>query len=238
MWPVREVKSPPRKGSPMSAVEIECGKSHTEQRILSFTKADRDRIAQNFPDKIAVSVAGSASQEFPLRPYIAAILDQIQPPALKIAIAVRGEPDDLDTIEIDDIQLKVMGNTTGTFKIADVEISYAFDADILPGEMTAEPCECEHGGEGRQKSRTFKCTWEIEISIEPGIGGVYEIEEFEITVTSPCYCPDHEYDEVESEGDDDDDDDESGDDDRDGDDRDDDGKRKKSGKKKAKRRGK
>jgi hypothetical protein len=236
----------------MAAVEIECGKSYTEQRILLFTKADRDRIAQNFPDKIAVSVVGSGSQEFPLRPYIAAILDQIQPPTLKIAIAVRGEPDDLDTIEIDDIQLKVMGNTTGTFKVGDVEISYAFDADILPGEMTAEPCECEHGGEGRQKSRTFQCTWEIEISIEPGIGGVYEIEEFEITVTSPCYCPDHEYDEVETEGDeddvddddddddDDDEDDESDDESGDDDDRDDDdGKRKKkSGKKKAKRRGK
>jgi hypothetical protein len=155
----------------MAAIEIECGKSHTEKRILSFSEADRDRIVQNFPDKIEVSGAGSVGQEFALRPYIKAILDQVQPPTAKIAIAVRGDPDDLDTIEIDDIQLKVTGNTSGTFKVADVEISYAFDADILPSEMTTPACECEDG-EGRQRSRTFKCTWDIEISIVPGIGGM------------------------------------------------------------------
>jgi hypothetical protein len=222
----------------MAAIEIECGKSHTEKRILSLGKADRDRIVQNFPDKIEVSVAGLGSQEFALRPYIKAILDQVQPPTLKIAIAVRGDPDDLDTIEIDDIQLKVTGNTSGTFKIADVEISYAFDADILPSEMTTPVCECEHG-EGRQRSRTFKCTWDIEISIEPGIGGIYEIEEFEITVTSPCDCSDHEFEEAESEGEepDEDDDDEDESDDRDDDDDKGKGKgKKKSGTKKAKKR--
>jgi hypothetical protein len=227
----------------MAAIEIECGKSHTEKRILSFSEADRDRIVQNFPDKIEVSGAGSGGREFALRPYIKAILDQVQPPTLKIAIAVRGDPDDLDTIEIDDIQLKVTGNTSGTFKVADVEISYAFDADILPSEMTTQACECEHG-EGRQRSRTFKCTWDIEISIEPGIGGIYEIEEFEITVTSPCDCSDHEFEEAESEGeesddddvDDDGDEDESDDEDRDDDDDDDDDKGKGKGKKAKKRR--
>ena len=232
----------------MAAIEIECGKSHTEKRILSFGEADRDRIVQNFPDKIEVSGAGSGGREFALRPYIKAILDQVQPPTAKIAIAVRGDPDDLNSIEIDDIQLKVTGNTSGTFKVADVEISYAFDADILPGEMTTQACECEHG-EGRRRSRTFKCTWDIEISIEPGIGGIYEIEEFEITVTSPCDCSDHEFEEAELEGeepdddeeDDDDDEDESDDreDDDDGDDDDDKGKgkgKKKSGTKKAKKR--
>jgi hypothetical protein len=232
-----------RKGSAMAAIEIECGKSHTEKRILSFNEADRDRIVRNFPDKIEVSVAGSGGQEFALRPYIKAILDQVQPPTLKIAIAVRGDPDDLDTIEIDDIQLKVTGNTSGTFEVADVEISYAFDADILPSEMTTTACECEHG-EGRQRSRTFKCTWDIEISIEPGIGGIYEIEEFEITVTSPCDCSDHEFEEAESEGEEpDDDEDDDDEDDSDGEDRDDDdddkgkGKgKKKSGMKKAKKR--
>ena len=120
----------------MAAIEIECGKSHTEKRILSFNEADRDRIVRNFPDKIEVSVAGSGGQEFALRPCIKAILDQVQPPTLKISIAARGDPDDLDSIEIDDIQLKVTGNTSGTFKVADAEISYAFDADILPSEMT------------------------------------------------------------------------------------------------------
>jgi hypothetical protein len=220
----------------MAAIEIECGKSHTEKRILSFSEADRDRIVQNFPDKIEVSGAGSGGREFALRPYIKAILDQVQPPTAKIAIAVRGDPDDLDSIEIDDIQLKVTGNTSGTFKVADVEISYAFDADILPGEVTTQTCECEHG-EGRRRSRTFKCTWDIEISIEPGIGGIYEIEEFEITVTSPCDYSDHEFEEAESEGeepDDDEDDEDEDEEESDDEDRDDDDGHKGKGKGKKK----
>ena len=228
----------------MASIEIECGHSHTERRDLSFTKADSDRIAQNFPDKIAVSVAGFGGQEFPLRPYIKTILDQVTLPTLRIGVAVRGEPDDINSIEIDDIETKVMGTTSGAFKVANVEITYAFAVDVMPSEASIEACGCEEGGEGQRKSRTFKCIWEIEISIDPGLAGVYEIEEFEITVTSPCLCPDHEHD-TESEGDeleedehDEADDDEDEHDDRDpDDDDDDDGKgNKKSGKKKSKAR--
>lgn len=234
----------------MASIEIECGHSHTERRDLSFTKADRDRIVQNFPDKIAVSVAGLGGQEFPLRPYIKTILDQVSLPTLRIGVAVRGERDDIDSIEIDDIEIKVTGTTSGAFKVANAEITYAFAVDVMPSETTVEDCECEHGGEGHRKSRTFKCIWEIEISIDPGIAGVYEIEEFEITVVSPCHCPDHEHDD-ESEGeeseddehdesDEDEDDDEHDDDDHDDDDHDDGGDddegkgKKKGGKKKSK----
>jgi hypothetical protein len=226
----------------MAAVETACGSSHVESRVLSFTKADKDRILQNFPEKIAVSVSGFGGQEFPLRPYIKAILDQVQPPAVKITIAVRGEPDDVDSIEIDDILLKVTGATAGTFKIGDTAIAYSFDADILPGETVLEACECEEGGEGHRKSRTFACTWDIEISVEPGIAGVYEIEEFEITVASPCICPDRAFEVDESEDgefeDERNSDDDHGDDDGHGDDDEREGKKKKSGKKKAKGRGK
>jgi hypothetical protein len=234
----------------MGPIEVECGKSHTERQTLSFTKADKDRILQKFPDKIVVSVAGFGPQEYPLRPYVKAILDQVEPPELKVSFAVRGEPDDIDTIEIDDVEMKVIGTTSGTFKVGDVGIDYAFDADILPGEITIETCECEHGGEGQRMSRTFKCTWELEVSIDPGTSGVYEVEEFDIVVTSPCDCPDaYEADDDEhgddhdDEDEDDDEDDEDEDEDDDSDDEEDDEeeggkKKKKSGKKKAKGRGK
>jgi hypothetical protein len=112
---------------------------------------DRERIAQNFPDKIAVSVAGFGGQEFPLRPYIKTILDQVSLPILRIGIAVRGEPDDIDTIEIDDIQIKVTGTASGAFKVANAEITYAFDVDIMPSETTVEDCEC--GGRGVRRRR-------------------------------------------------------------------------------------
>jgi hypothetical protein len=242
-----------RGDSAMGPIEVECGKSHTERQTLSFTKADKDRILQNFPDKIVVSVAGFGPQEYPLRPYVKAILDQVEPPELKISFAVRGEPDDIDTIEINDVEMKVIGTTSGTFKVGDVTIDYAFDADILPGEIAIESCECGQGGEGQRMSRTFRCTWEIEVSIEPGTSGVYEVEEFDIVVTSSCDCPD----EYESEGeehddgengddeedeDDDSDDEEDDDEEEDEDEEDDDAeggkKKKKSGKKKAKGRGK
>jgi hypothetical protein len=225
----------------MAPVEVACGQVHLETRPLSFTKADKDRIAQNFPEKITVSVPGFGAQELALRPLVKSMLDQVQPPAVKIAIAVRGEPDDVDTFEIDDVQFKVVGTTAGSFKVGDTAIAYTFDADILPGDTTTEPCTCEDGGEGRRRSRTFTCTWDIEISIDPGIAGVYEVEEFEIAVTSPCVCPDRSFeiedtDLFDSVPDDDDHDAEVEDDGNDDDARD--GKKKKSGKKKAKGRGK
>jgi hypothetical protein len=234
----------------MAPIETACGRSYVEIRPMSFTKADKDRLVQNFPEKISVSVSGFGGQEFPLRPYIKTILDQVQPPAVKIVVTVRGEPDDVDTIEISDIQFKVTGTTSGNFKVGDAEITYAFDADVLPGETRIEACECEHGGQGHRALRTFTCTWEVEIAIDPGIAGVYEVEEFEFTVASPCVCHDHDF-ELEPEADesgedhDDDDDDHDEDDDDDDHDKDDDddgdddhGKKKKSGKKKAKGRGK
>jgi hypothetical protein len=220
----------------MAPVEVACGQLHVETRPLSFTKADKDRIVQNFPEKITVSVPGFGAQELALRPLVKSVLDQVQPPAVKIAIAVRGEPDEVDMIEIDDVLFKVIGTTAGSFKVGDTAVAYTFDADILPGDTTVEPCTCEDGGEGRRRSRTFTCTWDIEIALDPGVAGVYEVDEFELTVISPCVCPDRTF-EIEETGlfDPDDADDH-------GAERDDDdpreGKKKKSGKKKAKGRGK
>jgi hypothetical protein len=88
--------------------------------------------------------------------------------------------------------------------------------------------------------RTFTCTWDIEISIDPGIAGVYEVEEFEIAVVSPCVGPDRTFEIEEADAGlfdpDHDDRDAEPDDDEDDDARE--GKKKKSGKKKAKGRGK
>jgi hypothetical protein len=105
--------------------------------------------------------------------------------------------------------------------------------------MTIEPCTCEDGGEGRRRSRTFTCSWDIEISIDPGIAGVYEVEEFEITVISPCVGPDRTFEIEEADAglfDPDHDDDRDADRDDGEDARE--GKKKKSDKKKAKGRGK
>jgi hypothetical protein len=36
----------------MAAVVVEFGQAHTEKRSLSLTRADKERILQNFPEKI------------------------------------------------------------------------------------------------------------------------------------------------------------------------------------------
>ena len=90
-------------------------------------------------------------------------------------------------------------------------------------------------GEGSRRSRTFTCTWDLEIAIEPGIAGIYEVEEFEITVISPCVCPDRTFEIEEADAGLFDPDHEDGDGDAERDDGDArEGKKKKSGKKKAK----
>jgi hypothetical protein len=176
----------------MAAVVVEFGQSHTEKRSLSLTRADKERILQNFPEKISVSVPGFGPQEFPLRAQVKSVLDQIQPPVAKATFEVRGSADDPDTIMINNTRLKVLGVRAGSFDVLDASVAYEFDADIEPEGATVETCTCDDGREGQQVSRTFKLVWTIAIDIEPGIGGEFEIEEVDIPIMAPCSCPEAE----------------------------------------------
>jgi hypothetical protein len=98
----------------MAAVVVEFGQSHTEKRSLSLTRADKERILQNFPEKISVSVPGFGAQEFPLRAQVKSVLDQIQPPVAKATFEVRGSAEDPDTIMINNTRLKVLGVRAGS----------------------------------------------------------------------------------------------------------------------------
>ena len=176
----------------MAAVVVEFGQSHTEKRSLSLTRADKERILQNFPEKISVSVPGFGAQEFPLRAQVKSVLDQIQPPVAKATFEVRGSADDPDTIMINNTRLKVLGVRAGSFDVLDASVAYEFDADIEPDGTTVETCTCDDGREGQQVSRNFKLVWTIAIDIEPGIGGEFEIEEVDIPIMAPCSCPEAE----------------------------------------------
>ena len=183
----------------MAAVVVEFGQSHTEKRSLSLTRADKDRILQNFPEKISVSVPGFGAQEFPLRAQVKSVLDQIQPPVTKATFEVRGSAEDPDTIMINNTRLKVLGVRAGTFEVLNASVAYEFDADIEAEGTTVETCTCEDGREGEQVSRNFKLVWTIAIDIEPGIGGEFEIEEVDIPIMAPCSCQEAEAELVEAE---------------------------------------
>ncbi len=183
----------------MAAVVVEFGQSHTEKHSLSLTRADKDRILQNFPEKISVSVPGFGAQEFPLRAQVKSVLDQIQPPVAKVTFEVRGSADDPDTISINNTRLKVLGVRAGRFEVLNASVAYEFDADIEAEGTTLETCTCDDGREGQQVSRTFKLVWTIAIDIEPGIGGEFEIEEIDIPIMAPCSCPEAEAELVEPE---------------------------------------
>jgi hypothetical protein len=183
----------------MAAVVVEFGQSHTEKRSLSLTRADKERIVQNFPEKISVSVPGFGAQEFPLRAQVKSVLDQIQPPVAKVTFEVRGSAEDPDTIMINNTRLKVLGVRAGSFEVLDASVAYEFDADIEPEGATVETCTCDDGREGQQVSRTFKLVWTIVIDIEPGIGGEFEIEEVDIPIMAPCSCPEAEAELVDAE---------------------------------------
>jgi hypothetical protein len=172
----------------MAAVVVEFGQSHTEKRSLSLTRADKERILQNFPEKISVSVPGFGAQEFPLRAQVKSVLDQI-----------RGSAEDSDTIMINNTRLKVLGVRAGSFEVLNASVAYEFDADIEADGTTVETCTCDDGREGQQVSRNFKLVWTIAIDIEPGIGGEFEIEEVDIPIMAPCSCPESEAELVEVE---------------------------------------
>jgi len=183
----------------MAAVVVEFGQSHTEKRALSLSRADKERILQNFPEKISVSIPGFGAQEFPLRAQVKSVLDQIQPPVAKVTFEVRGSADEPDTIAINNTRLKVLGVRAGSFEILNASVAYEFDADIEPEGTTLETCTCDDGREGQQVSRNFKLIWTIAIDIEPGIGGEFEIEETDIPIMAPCSCPEAEAELVEAE---------------------------------------
>jgi hypothetical protein len=183
----------------MAAVVVEFGQSHTEKRSLGLTRADKERILQNFPERISVSVPGFGAQEFPLRAQVKSVLDQIQPPVAKATFEVRGSAEDPDTISINNTRLKVLGVRAGSFEVLNASVAYEFDADIEAEGTTVETCTCDDGREGQQVSRTFKLVWTIAIDIEPGIGGEFEIEEVDIPIMAACSCPEAEAELVEAE---------------------------------------
>ncbi len=183
----------------MAAVVVEFGQSDTEKRSLALTRADKERILQNFPDKISVSVPGFGAQEFPLRAQVKSVLDQIQPPVAKATFEVRGSAEDPGSISINNTRLKVLGVRAGSFEVLNASVAYEFDADVEPEGTTVETCTCDDGREGLQVSRTFKLVWTIAIDIEPGIGGEFEIEELAIPIMAPCLCPEAEPELVEAE---------------------------------------
>jgi hypothetical protein len=180
----------------MAAVVVEFGQAHTEKRSLSLTRADKERILQNFPEKISVSIPGFGAQEYPLRLQVKSFLDQIQPPVAKVTFEVDGNADDPDTIMINNTRLKVLGVRAGSFEVLNASVAYEFDADIEAEGTTVEACTCDDGREGQQVSRTFRLVWTIAIDIDPGIGGEFEVEEVEIPIMAPCMCPEGETEEV------------------------------------------
>jgi hypothetical protein len=173
----------------MAPIVVEFGRARTERRLLSLTRADKDRILQNFPEKISVSLPGFGAQEYPLRAQVKAFLDHILPPAVKATFEVRGKPEDLASIAIENTRLKVIGVHAGSFNILNAAVAYQFDADMESDGPTIEACTCDDGRDGQRVERTFKLIWTIEIEIEPGIGGTFEIEEIEIAIETPCWRP-------------------------------------------------
>ena len=181
----------------MAPLLVDFGRTRTERRALVLTRADKDRILQNFPEKIAVAVSGFGPQEYPLRPHVKAFLDAIQPPSAKITFEVEGNGTDAELTLIESPQLKVIGVTSGEFVVGETTVAYQFDADIEADGMQLNPCKGSDAREGVQPSRLFRLVWDIEIEISPGVGGVFEVDETEIVVTAPgCYAPEPDEEEA------------------------------------------
>jgi hypothetical protein len=180
----------------MASIAVEFGHARTEKRSLSLTRADKDRILQNFPEKISVSLPGFGGQEFPLRAQVKTFLDQIQAPTVKATFEVSGKPDDVASVAIQNTDIKVLGVHAASFNVLDARVAYQFDIDVESEGPTIESCSCEGGRDGQRVERTFKLIWTIEIEIEPGIGGTFEVEEVEIAIEAPCCCPPTEVEEV------------------------------------------
>lgn len=186
----------------MAPLLIDFGRLRTERRALALTRADKDRILQNFPDKITVTVQGFGPQEYPLRPHVKAFLDGIQPPSAKITFEVEGNGVDAELTLIENPQLKVIGVSGGEFVVGDTTIAYRFDADLEADGLQLNPCKSPDGREGVQPSRQFRLVWDIEVEISPGVGGIFEVDETEIVVTAPgCFQPEPEPEEVSADQD-------------------------------------
>jgi hypothetical protein len=131
-----------------------------------------------------------------LRAQVKAFLDHIQAPTVKATFEVSGKPDDVASVAIQNTDIKVLGVHAASFNVLDARVAYQFDVDVESEGPTIESCGYEGGRAGQRVERTFKLIWTIEIEIEPGIGGTFEIEEVEIAIEAPCCCPQTEVEEV------------------------------------------
>jgi hypothetical protein len=193
----------------MAPIKMEFGETRVERKALSLTRADKDRILQNFAEKISVTVPNFGAQEFPLRGFVKSFLDQVQLPSVRVTFELHGHEEDVEAVEINATDLQVIGTHGGNFAIADTRVSYEFDADIRGESIVIDPCPCQDGLEGQQASRNFKVSWMIDIAVEPGVSGTYEVEDMDITVSAPCCCP-PVMEEAGEEDDEDDDEEETG----------------------------
>lgn len=177
----------------MTEIEIELGETHIETVPMAFARADKDRILAHFPEKLSLTVPGFGASEFPLRAYVKTLFDQIEPPKVKISIAVSGdENDDIDDVAIEDAQAKLLGINAGNLHIGDTVVAYFFDVAINSGPSFTETCPCANDQEGQRQSRSFTVEWTIGVDIEPGIAGVFEVGSNELMVATPCLCPEVE----------------------------------------------
>ena len=172
----------------MTPINMQFGETRVERIALSLTRADKDRILQNFPEKIAVSVPNFGTQEYPLRSFVKSFLDQVQLPSVKVTFEVRGQEGDAALSEVSASGLQVFGTSGGSFMIADTHVSYEFDAEIRGNNIAMEFCTCPEGEGGQQASRKFTISWLIEIALEPGVSGLYEVADIDLMVMAPCCC--------------------------------------------------
>jgi hypothetical protein len=72
--------------------------------------------------------------------------------------------------------------------LVNVGVAYEFETKVRPEGYKIVDCKCNDGKKGKRKSRRFHVKWYIKITLNPGIGGKYPLDDFYVTVLGCCCC--------------------------------------------------
>ncbi len=167
--------------------EIEFGDTETVSDSYALTKAEKDGIARNIPEKITIDFF-LGSTDIAVRKPLRDLLDNLPSPTFDADFTVEGDCENLDTTVIECTAEEMTGTHTGQLQVAGVGATFSYRARVVARRYSTKSCKCPDGTNGRRRERLFEIRWFLDVDINPGVGGSYKLDTRTATISTPCCC--------------------------------------------------
>ncbi len=192
-----------------SSVDVGCNSTKEFRDTYKIEESDIASLIKGIPEEVEVpkSVPLIGGTKIRVKENVKTLLDGIKDnplqPCLIVRFTVQGNCDGFDNTTIEAASHRITGCKSGSVTVAGVGIDISLDADISPEQMVVEECKCGNGTDGERHKRMFHITWTMNLSINPGVGGTFDVAEYDVAVYSCCcqnFDDDDDGDDEEEQG--------------------------------------